>query len=218
MYRTRKLRRADWPVLDRLMGSHGGERGVGGGCWCQWARVPHGGKQWEACQGEANRRAFRAEIENGQAHGSLAFHKEECVGWCRYGPVTDFPRLANSPSLNTWPPAGTWSVVCFYIPPTWRGKGVASVLLDHAIAVMARRRVPLVEAYPVPRHGFAGKKVPAGFAWTGVPEMFRAVGFEPVRRRSETRRRVYRLDLAAMRAAIPQAGPPGPENGPVSLG
>lgn len=195
MFRTRKLRKTDWPVLDALLGGHGRERGVGGGCWCQWARVPHGGKAWEACQGEPNRRAFRAEIEAGKAYGSLAFRGEDCAGWCRYGPSTDFPRLANSPSLHTDPPPGTWSIVCFYIPPEWRRQGVASALLDHALAVMTRRRVPLVEAYPVPKYAFATGRIPAGFAWTGVPEMFSAVGFRPLRQATAGKRQIYRLAL-----------------------
>lgn len=171
-----------------------GPKGVGGGCWCQWPIVPRGGKLWRECQGERNKRAFRKEIEAGHVHGSLAFDGETCVGWCRYGPTADFPRLANSPSLNTDPPPGIWSIVCFYIPARHRGHGVASALLDHAIERMRSRGVRLIEAYPVPEKSFEGRPVPPAFAWTGVVPMFRRSGFR-VHKRPKVKRRVYRLAL-----------------------
>lgn len=188
--RYRKLRRDDWPALYGLMGP----KGVGGGCWCQWGIVPRGGKLWRECHGERNKRAFRREIEAGTVHGSLAYEGDECVGWCRYGPWESFPRLGNSPSLNTDPPEGTWSIVCFYIPAKQRGRGIGSALLDHALETMRAQGIKLVEAYPVPDRSFEGKPVPAAFAWTGVTGMFTPRGFrEHVR--TGVKRKVYRLAL-----------------------
>lgn len=186
----RALTPSDWPVLLALMGP----RGVGGGCWCQWAVVPRGGKLWRECQGEANRRAFQGQIESGDARGSLAFAGEECVGWCRYGPTESFPRLANSPSLSTDPPAGTWSVVCFHVPSRWRGRGVAAELLDHALDEMRKEGVELVEAYPIPDRTRSGEPQPAGFAWTGLKSMFVNRGFKRLRR-TGVAREVYRLPM-----------------------
>lgn len=188
LIRTRKLQKNDWPLLLELMGP----KGVGGGCWCQWWRVEHGGKTWEACKGDTAKRAFRKEIEAGTVNGSLAFVDSECVGWCRYGPVTDFPRLMNSPSLHQEPPPGTWSVVCFYIPAWFRRHGVASALLRHAVGVMRERGVPCIEGYPVSEHSRAGVSVPAGFAWTGVETMFRTAGFR-VARQTGGQRKIWRL-------------------------
>ncbi|MDX1569626.1 MAG: GNAT family N-acetyltransferase [Xanthomonadales bacterium] len=179
----------DWAVIETLMGP----QGVGGGCWCQWGIVPHGGKQWRSCQGEPNRRAFRREIEAGEVFGSLAFAGGECVGWCRYGPWSQFPRLANSPSLNRNPPPGTWSIVCFYIPARWRKRGVGSALLGHAVGRMkGREEVAMIEAYPVPANSFSGSKVPAAFAWTGIVPMFERLGFRPCSK-TGVKRQVYRL-------------------------
>lgn len=187
---VRAATRDDWPVLLELMG----KEGVGGGCWCQWPVVPRGGKLWRSCQGEPNKRAFRDQFRAGSVHGSLAFEDGKPVGWCRYGPTADFPRLANSPSLNTSPPPGTWSIVCFYIPARQRGRGIASALLDHALDSMRSRDVELVEAYPVPEKSFEGRPVPPAFAWTGVVPMFRRAGFR-VHARPGIKRRVYRLVL-----------------------
>ena len=190
---VRNVTRQDWPVIETLMGP----QGVGGGCWCQWGIVPHGGKQWQARQGKPNRRAFRREIESGEVFGSLAMAGESCVGWCRYGPWNQFPRLANSPSLNRDPPEGTWSIVCFYIPARWRGRGVGTALLDHAVDwLKGRDEVKLIEAYPVPEHSFDGKRVPAAFAWTGIVPMFERLGFEPCSK-TGVKRQVYRLGLAS---------------------
>ncbi|MFW6198667.1 MAG: GNAT family N-acetyltransferase, partial [Acidobacteriota bacterium] len=93
-------------------------------------------------------------------------------------PVDDFPRLLNSRSLYRDPPAGTWSIVCFYVPARHRRKGVAGALLEHALDTIQERGVPCIEAYPVPDRTAKGDPVPPAFAWTGVEAMFRAAGFE----------------------------------------
>lgn len=174
MVTVREVERTDWPILLELMGP----KGVGGGCWCQWWKVEKGGKTWEACKGEAAMEAFRSEIEAGTVQGSLAFSEEEPVGWCRYGPISEFPRLLNSRSLYRDPPEGTWSIVCFYVPARHRRQGVASALLAHALETIRQQDPPCIEAYPVPDRTAKGDPAPPAFAWTGVEAMFRDAGFE----------------------------------------
>lgn len=169
-----------------------GPEGVGGGCWCQWWMVERGGRTWDACKGEPARRAFRAEIEAGTVHGSLAFVDGEPAGWCRYGPTREFPRLLNSRSLFRDPPAGAWSIVCFYVPARFRRHGVATALLEHALTMMRDRDVPCIEAYPVPDRTAKGNPAPPAFAWTGVEAMFRAAGFRP-HEKPAVKRKVWRL-------------------------
>lgn len=188
MLTTREVRPSDWPVLVELMGP----KGVGGGCWCQWWRVERGGKTWDACKGDGAKEAFRREIEESTVYGSLALSGERPIGWCRYGPIEDFPRLRNSPSLYRDPPPGTWSIVCFYVPARSRTQGVATALLQHALEAMRRRAVTCIEAYPVPDRTGAGAPVPPAFAWTGVEAMFRAAGFR-VQQETSAARNVWRL-------------------------
>ena len=169
--RTRALVPEDWPALARLFGPNG----ACGGCWCMWPRVEKGGKTWEAQKGPRNRARFQKLVQQGQVHGVLAFAGDEPVGWCSFGPRVDFPRLAGIKALAAVPPApGTWSVVCFYIPARWRGRGVAELLL----AAATRRAIALgatrVEGYP---QDTKGKALPAAFAWTGVPRLFEKVGY-----------------------------------------
>jgi GNAT superfamily N-acetyltransferase len=151
-----------------------------------WWRVPQGGKTWDEAKGRKNRDAFRRLIKAGKVHGVLAFTGEEPVGWCCFGPRSTFPRIVRVRALQRETPDTTWSVVCFYIPARWRGKGVATQLAkaatERAFALGAKE----VEGFPVvPKK--APEKVPAAFAWTGVPALFEAVGFEEMDRPDASR-------------------------------
>jgi GNAT superfamily N-acetyltransferase len=167
----------DWPVIEQLFG----DNGACGGCWCMWWRVPMGGKTWEQAKGKKNRDAFRRLVKAGKVHGVLAFAGEEPVGWCCFGPRSSFPRIKRVRALQREAQATTWSIVCFYIPSRWRGKGVgtrlAKAVTEQAFALGAKE----VEGFPVvPKK--APEKVPAAFAWTGVPALFEAAGYEEMNR------------------------------------
>ncbi|HVE65129.1 MAG TPA: GNAT family N-acetyltransferase [Thermoanaerobaculia bacterium] len=139
-------------------------------------RASFGGKRWKESLGEPNREAFRELIASGQVHGALAFRGTDAIGWCSIGPRIDFPGLTRKRLLQTeWDP-GTWSVTCFYMPSTERGKGLASALLRESLRIAREHGASSVEAYPVrPKKG---EKIPAAFAWTGVPALFEREGFE----------------------------------------
>jgi GNAT superfamily N-acetyltransferase len=63
----------------------------------------------------------------------------------------------------------TWSIVCFYILPRWRSRGVATRLLEAATARAFALGAREIEGYPVvPKQG----RMPAAFAYTGVPALF----------------------------------------------
>jgi GNAT superfamily N-acetyltransferase len=189
----------DWPVLEELFGANG----ACGGCWCMWPRVPKGGKLWDECKGEKNRQAFRRLVEAGAVHGVLAFVDDKPVGWCSFGPRDTFPRLERGRALQRDWDAGTWSVVCFYIPARWRGKGIAGRLLaaatERAFALGARE----LEGYPaVPKE--PDSPIPAAFAWTGVPALFTAAGFRELPDQDASRR-IFLLDKPRPRRARPKA-------------
>ena len=173
----RPLTTDDWPVIVRLFG----DKGACGGCWCMWPRVPKGGQTWREACGVTNRNRFRRLVRAGKVHGVLAFARDEPVGWCSFGPRSTFPRLERVRALQREWSEGTWSVVCFYIPSRWRGRGVATKLLDaatrRAFALGARE----IEGYPVvPTQTMA--PVPAVFAWTGVPKLFQSAGYRELAR------------------------------------
>jgi len=182
---VRPLRRSDWKNVETLFT----ERGACGGCWCMWWRVERGGKLWESSKGEPNRRALKQGIENGEVHAVLAFAEGTPVGWCSFGPRPTFPRLERVKALRGRYPDATWSIVCFFVPARWRGRGVASALLHAATERAFQLGAGRIEGYPVvPRK--KTEPVPAAFAWTGVPSLFRKAGFRR-RRRAASLRPIY---------------------------
>lgn len=172
----RALTRADGPLIERLFGTHG----ACGGCWCMLWRAPYGGARFAADQGEPNRRALLDGIAAGRVHGVLALRDGAPVGWASVGPKADFPYFARSRVLHDpAPDPRTWSVTCLFVPARERGAGIATALLRGAVALARRAGAARLEGYPVePRAG----RVPAAFAWTGVPALFAAVGFRPAPR------------------------------------
>ena len=173
-----------WPQLTRLFG----ENGACGGCWCMWWRI-EAGERWPEVKGAGARRRMRALVRSGRAHGVLAFADGEPVGWCAYQRRVDLPRLDRAPSLACDDAPAIWSLPCFFVKPGWRGKGVASGLLSAALRHLRRRGARVVEGYPV-RPPRPGERMPAAFAWTGTPGLFRAAGFRPAARRPRGRQRV----------------------------
>jgi len=160
---VRPARPADWPVVERLFG----ERGACGGCWCMSPRLPKA--EFEAGKGDANRRALARLLRSGDAHAVLAFSGDEPVGWCSFGPRSDFLRFDAAPSLKRDRSPSTWAVVCFFIPTKWRSRGVGTKLLAAATARAFALGATEIEGYPaVPTKG----RLPGTFAWMGVPSLF----------------------------------------------
>ncbi len=85
-----------------------------------------------------------------------------------------------------------WSIICFVVPAAHRGQGVARALLDAAVEHARRRKVRLLEAYPVDKP----KRSNDDSMWFGAASMFDDAGFAEVARRKPTRP-VVRLALAA---------------------
>ncbi len=178
----RSVEAEDWPAIAKLFG----DTGACGGCWCMWWRVPKGGKGWEMSKGKKNRDSLRRAVRAGRVHAVLAYAAGEPVGWCSFGPRESFPRLARVRALETQFAADTWSIVCFYIPAAWRGSGVATKLLLAATRIAFARGAREIEGYPVvPNRPPA--KIPAAFAWTGVPPIFERAGYAEISRREASR-------------------------------
>jgi ribosomal protein S18 acetylase RimI-like enzyme len=78
---------------------------------------------------------------------------------------------------------GIWSITCFFIAKSERGHGVATILLDAAVAHAASKGARAVEAYPVVVH----ERRPAADVWRGTLEQFERAGFEVLLRRKSTR-------------------------------
>jgi GNAT superfamily N-acetyltransferase len=86
-----------------------------------------------------------------------------------------------------------WSIVCFFVDPKDRGKGIMEGLLEGAIHYARSQGATLLEAYPV------DMKERTSSDWWGVKRMYDRAGFTEVARRKKTRpvmRRKLRPQLA----------------------
>jgi GNAT superfamily N-acetyltransferase len=125
-------------------------------------------------------------VQVGEVHGVLALAGDQPVGWCSFGPREDFPRLDTVRALRHEWGTDTWSIVCFYIRPPWRRRGVAGRLLEAATAQAFALGARAVAGYPVlPKQ--PGVPAPAAFAWMGVPALFEAAGYREVPRPEASR-------------------------------
>ena len=159
-----------WPAYAELIERH---NGVWGGCWCMGF---HEGTPEETDQSICKRdRKFRR-VCNGDAHAAVVFDGDIAVGWCAYGrsreirPQNKFKRKY-LPGVEQEP---DWKISCFFVDKRYRGKGVSSLALDGALALIAQEGGGLVEAYP---EVVEGRKLNGTFICLGTVPMFERRGF-----------------------------------------
>ncbi len=172
---------------DDLVVVFGRGRGVCSQCWCMYWRAPR--KEFEAALGDRNKRAFKARVEAGPPPGLLAYAGDEPVGWVQVGPRADVPQWNGARRLSAPGPGvsaddpGVWGISCFAVRVGWRGKGVATALLDAAIDWARSNGARLVEACPVA----AETKRQNISLYHGVASTFARAGFVEVARRRPDR-------------------------------
>lgn len=160
-----------------------GPRGACGGCWCMTPRLSSA--QYAKQKGAGNERAMKALVERGPAPGLLAYRGRRAVGWCALGPRSEYVRYARSRVAKPLDARPAWAIVCLFIEPKERGRGVSAALVRAAVEHARKNGAELVEAFPVePRKG--QELVPV-FAWTGIASTFTRAGFREVARRTPTR-------------------------------
>jgi GNAT superfamily N-acetyltransferase len=142
------------------------------GCWCQFWHVL--GKAYTAGWTGENRARLEAQVRSRPAPGLLAYLDGEPVGWCRAGPRETFERLESSRALTPVDDAPVWSLVCFYVHPSAKRRGVATALLEAAVERATVAGAPFLEAYAArPHHTNVD-------AYTGYLPMYIAAGFDEV--------------------------------------
>ena len=158
-------------------------------CYCQFYHTPKA-VDWNSRPGGPNREAMSQRIATGEMEGFLAYadvgEKREVVGWLNAQPRNKLPhcfaRMRLEPTAIDLPDYRVAQVLCFVIHPQWRRRGIARKLLDASIAVLARRGIAMIEAYPFKSgdsqdpgdhyHGSLQMFIDAGFVVTGdAPEM-----------------------------------------------
>ncbi len=173
------LSRENWKEFVQLFGS----RGACGNCWCMYYRL----KKQEFDQGkenQGNKKAMKKIVWAGKPAGLLGFYEGRAIAWCAFAPREDFMKLENSRVHKRIDDRPVWSIPCLFIARDFRKKGVSNHLLKAVIKYAKKKKIKILEAYPlIPTQG----KLPDAFAWNGLVQSFAAAGFEIVDRTSKNR-------------------------------
>jgi ribosomal protein S18 acetylase RimI-like enzyme len=188
----RPLTAATWDALAALFREGGDPRW----CWCQHWRLRS--KDMAAAKVPELRARLQAQAKSAEPPGLVAFDVDRAVGWVSLGPRTDFERIVRSRVIPKIDDRPVWSIVCFAVSESARGRGVARHLLDAAIEHARARGATALEAYPIRLPD--GEPVHPDAAFTGTLPMFERAGFTIVADRasdpsSDRQRVVVRREL-----------------------
>ncbi|MGH8958492.1 MAG: GNAT family N-acetyltransferase [Acidimicrobiia bacterium] len=175
-----------WSDLESLFGPNGAYSN----CWCTWWILT--GKEFSEALPAERRSILEGLVANGEKPGLLAYRDRQPVGWCAVGPRLRYTRMMSARSSVYRPPddpAGNWVINCFYIPRPHRGTGVATALLEAAVAFARQSGAKVIDAYPLldDTHGAAS-------LYVGTYSMFKDAGFVEISRVRE--RPLMRLALS----------------------
>ena len=133
-------------------------------CWCMW---------WRARSGDAgkNKKAMSTIVRRGDEPGLIAYDDDTPVGWASVAPRDTDGQLMKSRSYKPQDEEpDVWSIVCFYVDPRAKKRGVREALVEGAVKHALKRGARAIEAYPHVRGDYMGS-----------PEAFERHGFARVR-------------------------------------
>ncbi|MFB7155023.1 GNAT family N-acetyltransferase, partial [Streptomyces virginiae] len=147
-------------------------------CWCMAWRLTTG--DYGRMTAEERGEHLRTLTEKADPPpGVLGFLDGEVAGWCNVAPRRQLDRLTSSKTITPVDDVPVWSVTCFVVRKEFRGKGVASGLLEGAVEHARANGAPAVEGYPVDPEG--GRVNPT-LAYVGTMDMFERAGFRRIQR------------------------------------
>jgi GNAT superfamily N-acetyltransferase len=172
-FSVKPLNEHTWPDFAALVERH---NGVWGGCWCMGFHengLPHGSTPAQ------HRAQKEARVRSGNAHAALVYDGDKAVGWCQFGPTAELPRIKHKreyqAGLTQLP---DWRITCFFVDREYRGRGVAAVALEGALAEIARLGGGIVESYP---EDVAGRSTSGSFLHNATLSIFERLGFQRIR-------------------------------------
>ena len=175
-YTTAPLTSATWPALEDLFG----KAGASNGCWCMYWRI---GPRYRDRPRAENRADLHQLSLSSRSPGLVAFDGDLAVGWCELAPRAELSWLTRTRYLQAGDDLPVWSVPCFYVRRSHRGRGVMDALIGAAVAGAALGGAPVLEAYPVDTSvpGHTGNLFP------GVASAFARHGFSVTARHKPDR-------------------------------
>ncbi len=156
--------------LERFSAAYGTFR------WCSCQRWRLRSTPFREAGKEGRAAALTGQVAAGEPVGVLAYDGDEAgeepVGWCSIAPRERYAAVLASRVIPQLPGERVWSVVCFFVAPRARRRGLRPGLLDAACGYAAGSGAAVIEAYPSPD----GK----AYRYMGTRELYRAAGFEEV--------------------------------------
>jgi ribosomal protein S18 acetylase RimI-like enzyme len=148
-----------------------------GGCFCAvWTAFD---ETWlDRCRDPAqpNFELTRRDVLAGRQAGFLIYGDEDLIGWTGSGPKTDFPILKQrlGSRLSTFQ-ADVWAIGCIALKADYRGRGLATAVVEAVVEQARTAGATIIEAYPTdpwdePR------------SYRGALELYRRLGFQIVAR------------------------------------
>lgn len=168
----RPLTDETWDALSALFREGGDPRW----CWCQFWRMRS--KDFGQLKVPQLRDRLHEQAASEQPPGLVALDGDRAVGWVSVAPRTDYERIVRSKVIPKIDDRPVWSIVCFAVSPTARGRGTARALLDAAIDFARERGAVALEAYPLALE--PGVAIHPDAVYTGTLTMFERAGFEVV--------------------------------------
>lgn len=169
--------RESWPALVDLFGPSGASNG----CWCMYWIL---GADYHKRPRRRNKEQLQSAVVSGPAPGLLAFDgRGTALGWCRLGPRADLHWLNRKHQFTAVDDLPVWSLSCFYVRRTHRGRGVMAALIGAAVDHAREAGALALEAYPVDTDiDGATRNV-----FPGTANAFAEAGFMVVARRAKDR-------------------------------
>ena len=111
------------------------------GCYCQFYLAEPGASASTPEMAPTNRQLALERLSSGGFSGYLAFDGEMAIGWVAAGPANQYRLLPQEDSCKA-------RIPCFVIDPNYRGRGVATALLNSAIDDLRALGYAKVQAAP----------------------------------------------------------------------
>ncbi len=128
-----------------------------------------------ADMGRVSRKVAEQQIDLGILRGYLAFDDGVAIGWCNTNDKANFPvESCTGARFYALAEKREKAVVCFEIAPEYRGKGVATALLQRVIDDAKSEGCIAIEGFPVVRD--------ERYEWdcTGPMRLYEKLGFVKV--------------------------------------
>lgn len=171
------LREAYLDFFDHRAFSDGNPNGP---CYCTSPNMDRGteekmiGEFGDDIKGTIRRYAV-AMLTEEKIHGYLAFDGDVSIGWCNAADRDNYssfvPEIARRMSCGK-----TFSIVCFEIDPRYRGKGIATALLNRACNDAKEKGYRAVEGYPM----FQSER--SYHSYKGPIQLYERAGFSEIAR------------------------------------